>query len=57
MPAYLPVSNNQFSSCLRFVSFAIVVPFEFQKSNWALILKNRPTVIDIGFRYVGPYVC
>lgn len=28
-----------------------------QKSSWALILKNRPTVIDSGFIYVGPYVC
>ena len=32
-----------------------------QKSNCALILKNRPTVIDSGFRYVEVrrswYVC
>ena len=32
-----------------FATFVIFVP---QKSNCALILKKRPTVIDVGFRYV-----
>jgi hypothetical protein len=37
-----------------FVAFEIFVAFVFQKSSCALILKNRPTVIDSGFRYVAP---
>lgn len=39
------------------VGSPVSVPCRFQKSNCALILKKRPTVIDSGFRYVAPYVC